>query len=75
MQTRSITIRVSSEAARTYRAATAGERRKLDALLSLKLSEIARRPSSLEQVMREVSGKAQERGLTPEILDELLDER
>ncbi len=75
MQTHSITIRVSPEAAHAYQAATAEQRRKLDALLSLKLSEAARRPRPLEQVMREVSRKAQDRGLTPEILDELLDER
>ena len=75
MQTRSITIRVSPEAARTYRGASVAERRKLDALLSLKLTEVSRHPRPLEQVMREISAKAQERGLTPEILGELLDER
>ncbi len=75
MQTSNITIRVSPEAARTYRSASAGERRKLDALLSLKLSEISRHPRSLERIMREISTRAQERGMTPEILDELLDER
>ncbi len=75
MQTQNITIRVSPEAARAYQEAPAGERRKLDALLSLKLSEVARSPRPLEQVMGEISRKAQERGLTPEILDELLNER
>ena len=75
MPSQSITIRVSPEAARAYEQAPADERRKLDALLSLKLSEVARRPRPLEQVMGEISRKAQERGLTPEILDELLDDR
>ncbi len=75
MQTQSITIRVSREAARAYKKAPSEERRKLDALLSLKLSEAARRPRPLVQVMGEISRKAQERGLTPEILTEILDER
>jgi hypothetical protein len=36
----------------------------------------ALRPSaSLEQIMDEMSRNAQERGLTPEILQEILDER
>jgi len=74
MSNQSITIRVSPEAARAYQAAPAGERRKLDALLSLKLSEVARKPRPLTEVMGEISRKAQERGLTPEILDELLNE-
>ena len=75
MQTQSITIQVSSEAARAYQKATVKERRKLDALLSLKLSEVARSPRPLKQVMGEISHKAQERGLTPEVLNELLNER
>ncbi len=75
MQTQNITIRVSPEAARAYQKAPVGERRKLDTLLSLKLSEVARSSRPLERVMGEISRKAQERGLTPELLDELLNER
>ncbi|MCP3962054.1 MAG: hypothetical protein GY719_29785 [bacterium] len=74
MRAQNITIRVSPEAARAYKGAPAEERRKLDALLSLKLSEVARKPRPLEKVMGEISRKAQERGMTPEILDELLNE-
>jgi hypothetical protein len=75
METRPITIRVDADAARAYEAATAEERRKLDALLSLKLTEAAREARPLEEVMSEISRRARERGLTPEILDRLLDER
>ncbi len=74
METQRITIRVSSEAARVYNAATAEEQRKLDVLLSLKLTEVARAPRPLEEVMDEISRKAQARGLTPEILESLLNE-
>jgi hypothetical protein len=74
METQRITIRVSPEAARVYNAATAEEQRKLDLLLSLKLTEVARAPRPLEEVMDEISRKAQARGLTPEILESLLHE-
>jgi hypothetical protein len=74
METKTITIRVSHEAASTYETASAAQRRKLDALLSLKLSELGRDKRPLETIMSELSRKAQERGLTPEILQSILDE-
>jgi hypothetical protein len=74
METRTITIRVSPEAARVYNSATAEQQRKLEVLLSLKLTEVARTPRPLEEIMDEISRKAQARGLTPEILESLLDE-
>lgn len=74
METQSITIRVSPEAARVYSTATADQQRKLEVLLSLKLTEVARAPRPLEDVMDEISRKARARGLTPEILESLLNE-
>jgi len=74
MASEAITIRVSPEAARAYEAASQEERRKLDALLSLKLTEVMRVETPLEEVMSDISRKAQERGLTPEALSALLDE-
>lgn len=69
-----ITIEVDARVARMYSSATKERRRKLDALLSLKLSEaiLAERP--LEAVLHEMSQKALERGLTPEKLDQILRE-
>ena len=72
METKSITIRVSPEAALTYETASADQQRKLDALLSLKLSQVALDKRPLETIMSELSHKAQERGLTPEILKSIL---
>jgi hypothetical protein len=72
METQTITIRVSSEAARVYNTANAEQQRKLEILLSLKLTEVARAPRPLEEIMDEISRKAQARGLTPEILESLL---
>jgi len=43
-------------------------------LLSLKLTEVARAPRPLEEIMDEISRKAQARGLTPEALESLLNE-
>jgi len=74
METKTITIRVSPEAAYAYQTASAEQQRKLDALLSLKLAEMARAKRPLEPIMSEISRKAQERGLTPEILKSMLNE-
>ena len=48
--------------------------RKLEALLSIRLSEVTRSGESLDAVMQEISEKAKARGLTSEILKSLLDE-
>ena len=74
MANRTITISVDLEAARAYETASADEKRKLDLLLSLKLAEATKGERSLEDVMQEVSRRARKRGLTPEVLQALLDE-
>ena len=74
METQSITIHVSPEAARVYNSATAEQQRKLELLLSLRLTEVAHTARPLEQIMDEISRKAQARGLTPEALEALLNE-
>ena len=75
VETKAITIRVSPDAAFAYETASAEQQRKLDALLSLKLAEVAREKRPLEVIMSEMSRKAQERGLTPEILESILNEQ
>lgn len=75
MSAEPITIHVDPEAARAYRSVSDEQRRKLDLLLSLRLREVGRSNQSLEEVMRDISQNAQERGLTPEILMGMLDER
>jgi len=73
MQTREITIRVTPNAARVYESASEQERRKLDVLLSLRLSEARGLSRSLNEIIREASQEARERGLTEDLLNELLD--
>jgi len=68
-----ITIPLDPETARAYDSAAPEEKRKMQALLSLWLRELAAgQHSSLQQVLEEVGRKAQARGLTPEMLDSLL---
>jgi len=65
-----ITIPLDPEAADAYNSATPEEKRKMQALLSLWLRELAQGDSpSLQQVLDEVGEKARARGLKPEILD------
>ncbi len=74
METKTITIRVNAEVARIFETASDEERRKLEALVSLKLSDATRSKRPLEEVMSEISQNAQLRGLTPDILDSILSE-
>jgi hypothetical protein len=68
-----ITIPLDPETARAYDSATPEEKRKMQALLSLWLRELAAgEQTSVQQVLEEVGRKARDRGLTPEMLDSLL---
>jgi hypothetical protein len=75
MQPEEVAIRVDPEAARAYCAESEQERRKLDLLLSQRLHDVLHSAGSLQDTIRELSRKAQERGLTPEILEAILHER
>ena len=73
MSNPTITIPLDQETAKVYNSATPEEKKKFQALLSLWLRELAVSDSpTLEQVLAEVGRKAQERGLTQEILDSIL---
>jgi hypothetical protein len=71
MSTEAITLEVDSEAAR----ASTEERKKFVIFVSYWLREYARGETpSLIETMDEISQKAKDRGLTPEILDSILKE-
>jgi hypothetical protein len=77
METKTINLRVSADVADAYESASSEEKRKLEALLSSRLREVVRhrkRERSLEEIMDEMSRRAQERGLTQEKLDEILND-
>ena len=71
-----ITISVDADLAEIYRSASESERRKLDLLINIRLRNILESKSSrpLQEIMDDISRKAQKRGLTPEILQSILDE-
>lgn len=75
METKLITVRVNLEAAHIFETASEEQRRKIEALISLKLTQATREKRSLEEVMDDISQKAQARGLTPEMLDSILNEQ
>jgi hypothetical protein len=75
MQIKPITIHVNLEAAHLFETAPQEQRRKIEALISLKLTQTNREKRTLEVVMSDISQKAQERGLTPEIFDSILNEQ
>ncbi len=73
MANRTITIPLDPQTARAYDSATPEQKRKIQALLSLWVRELAADEyPSLQQVLDNVGRKAKDRGLTPEMLDSLL---
>ncbi|WP_017295746.1 hypothetical protein [Geminocystis herdmanii] len=68
-----ITIKVDQEVAQLYQEADINKQEKLKNLIKLFLKpELAEK--SLSQVMKEIADQAEKRGLTPEILEEILNE-
>ena len=72
--TEQITVSVDSDVANRYRSASNQERRKLDLLINLRLRDVTESGKSIRDTMLEISRNAQQRGLTPEILQSILDE-
>jgi len=68
-----ITIPLDPQTARAYDDATPEQKRKIQALLSLWVRELATGEyPSLQKILDDVGRKAKDRGLTPEMLDSLL---
>jgi hypothetical protein len=74
METKTIQIRVSAEAAERFEAASEEDQRKIEALLSLQLGDLTQPKRSLEEIMDSMSNYAQSQGLTPEILESILND-
>ncbi len=73
-----ITIKVPSEVAEAYRNATEEERKQIEARIAvlLKSSMTGKQEAiaKLRQTMDEIGTRAVERGLTPEILESILND-
>jgi hypothetical protein len=68
-----ITIPLDPQTAQIYESSAPDDKKKVQALLSLRLRELAAGEyPSLQYVLDEVGCKAKDRGLTPEMLDSLL---
>ena len=65
-------LSVDNETAKIYETASMANKKKMQLLLSLWLREFERPSVSPEKLMDNVSRKARERGLTPDILESLL---
>ena len=70
-----ITVSVDPDVADVYRSASDDDRRKLDLLINLRLREATESGRPLRAILLEVSHDAQRRGLTPEILQSILDDK
>lgn len=68
-----VTVSVDPDLAAVYRSASDDERRKLDLLINLRLREATESRTSLRDVMAEISREARRRGLTPEVLQSVLE--
>lgn len=71
-----ISIQLDSDAAEFYESATLEQQKKLQILFSTLVREfsLSASTSTLFEFMDEISDRAQARGLTPEILQAILDE-
>jgi hypothetical protein len=75
MSTEAITLEIDSAAAQAFNSVSAEEREKLQVLLGIWLKEYAKADtSSLKETMDEIGRSAQSRGLTPEILQSILED-
>ena len=71
-----IIVSVDADLEEIYRSASESERRKLDLLLNIRLRTVLEPPEKpLLTLMDEISREAKRNGLTPEILQSILDER
>ena len=71
----SITINVNDEVTKKFAEASDEQRKKYELLLDLQLQGVLTKPKrSLEEIMRSMSRHAQANGLTPEILESILND-
>jgi predicted metalloprotease with PDZ domain len=67
-----VEIPLDSISARIYQKASAEKKKKLQILMSLWLREFDQPSKSLDEIMDEMSRKAKDRGLTPEVFQSIL---
>ena len=65
---------MDSQAAQAYRAISPEHRRKLELVLSMRLTECLQSTEYLEMMMRRISREAVLCGITPKIVQDILDD-
>lgn len=76
MSTENKTIQVDPDVARAYDAPSEEDKKKMQFLIRLWLRELSASPElTLTEVMNMISDRALGRGLTPEIVESILNER
>ncbi len=73
--TKKITIQVDEETAQAYQASPPEQQQLIPLLLKFWLKGGKPTPESLKKTMDEISDRAAARGLTPAILEEILNEK
>jgi hypothetical protein len=77
MATATLNIQVSEEAARAFAQVSPEDQRKIQLLLDLRLRDLTLSPppqKSLQAVMDDIGNSAAARGLTPAVLESLLND-
>jgi hypothetical protein len=75
MSNTTIVLPIDAVTAEVYNAASSEEKQKVQLLFRMLLREITLNPTvSLKQVMDEIGQNAEARGLTPEILEDVLND-
>lgn len=69
-----ITIPVDAETAKAYQAISEDKKRKIAAFLNFQLRKALKPRESLQESMNKLGQEAQANGLTPEILQKILDD-
>lgn len=67
-----INISLDNETAKIYKTAPQADKKKMQILMSLWLREFEKPSISLDELMDDISRKAEARGLTPDILESIL---
>jgi hypothetical protein len=76
MATSTIGVPVDSETAAAFARSSLDDQRKMQLLLALRLQELTAKPvKPLKDLMDEIGQRASERGLTPTVLESLLNAR
>lgn len=76
MATSTISIQVDEAAAQAFTALPLPQRKTIELVLGLQFKDLALRPRrSLSEIMDDIGREAEANGMTPEILDSILNER